>query len=253
MPNSTGSILKKWRKLRRYSQLQLAIELDISSKHICFIETGKSKPSKEMIIRLSHFLLLPKSEINTFLHSAGYAPIYTDLSVTDQSLKPVFEAIDKMIENHMPYPALVLNKDWDIIKTNDAANQLMIALGFQNHNNIIEALISDNPKTSKIIDWHKTVQLILIRLRQEISFLGDSARLQSLEKQLSDCLPATEDQAISDEKIVLSTKFKINNKVLSFFSIIAQLSTVQDITLSEYKVELMFPSDENTKVFYTYT
>ena len=251
MSNSIGCFLKQWRKQRRYSQLQLSLELGISSKHVSFIETGRSIPSREMILKIGEFLFLPKREINRGLYLAGYAPVYTDLEVEHESLKPVFFAIDKMIENHMPYPALVLNQNWDVIKANESANKLLLELGYLNHKNLIEALILDNPKTSRISNWHETALAVLARLRGEISTSGGSARLEELENKLSLCLPKdTSLVDVGEKPVVPPTKFRMGSSELSFFSIISQLSTIQDVTVSEFRVELMFPVDEVTKEFY---
>ncbi len=251
MNDSIGCILRKWRKKRRYSQLQLSLELDISSKHVSFIETGRSIPSREMILKIGEFLFLPKREINRGLYSAGYAPVYTELSFGHENLKPVFSAIDQMIVSHMPYAAIVLDKNWDVVKANDSAKKLLFNLGYAGYKNLVEALICDNAKTSKILNWHESALVVLMRLRHEISVLGESSRLEELEENLTACL-APDDEVINidENQPVLSTKFKVAGCVLSFFSVISQLSTIQDVTVGEFKVELMFPSDEETKEFY---
>ncbi len=251
MNNSIGYFLKQWRKQRRYSQLQLSLELGISSKHVSFVETGRSIPSREMILKIGAFLLLPKREINRGLYLGGYAPVYTDLPVEHERLKPIFFAIDKMIENHMPYPAFVLNQNWDIVKINESANKLLIEIGYSSHKNLIEALILDDPKTSKIVNWHETALAVLARLRAEISISGGSSRLEELEEKLSLCfLKDTNTININENKVVSSTKFRVGGGELSFFSIISQLSTIQDVTVNEFRVELMFPADDVTKEFY---
>lgn len=256
MMETVGDILNKWRKKQRYSQLQLALELTVSSKHISFIETGRSIPSKEMILKISLFLFMPKREINRALYLAGHAPVYTELSASDESLKPVFDAVDKMIENHMPYPALVLNQCWDVVKVNLSAQKLLVDIGFSKHTNLLEALIVDKPEFSKIINWHEVVSTVLSRLKQEISLLGGSEHLQEYEKRLSNLLQESSESFNADdieqevEKTIPTTQIQLNEKILSFFSIIAQLGSIQDITLSEYKVELMFPSNEQTKTYY---
>ena len=251
---SAGDILKSWRRQRRYSQLKLALELDISSKHISFIETGKSIPSKEMILKIGEFLFIPKREVNRILLSAGYAPVYSELPMSDAALEPVTSAIDQMIENHMPYPAIVLNQTWDIVKVNDSASRLLSELGLSGHKNLLEAIIQEDPESSRILNFHQTATMILLRLRQEISMLGGPAYLKAFERRLKERLfkdkkviglPETEDG------IVLSTQFQLSNHRLSFFSMIAQLGTVQDIVVGEFKVELMFPADEKTKEFYS--
>ena len=251
MQNSIGSILQQWRKQRRYSQLQLSLELGISSKHVSFIETGRSMPSREMILKIGAFLLLPKREINRGLHAAGYAPVYTDLPTEYEGLKPVFAAIDHMIESHMPYPALVLNQFWDVVKVNGSAKKILFELGYSGHENLIEALIDDDPKTSKIINWHESVLSVLSRLRQEIGIMGGSDRLEELETRLSVRLPANNNVInMSEKQLIPSTKFRVADSELSFFSIISQLSTIQDVTVSELKVELMFPADEITEAYF---
>ncbi len=250
--SSIGCILKEWRKQRRYSQLQLSLELGISSKHVSFLETGRSIPSREMILKISEFLCLPKCEVNRGLYSAGYAPIYRELPAEHEDLKPVFNAIDKMLTNHMPYPAMVVNQYWDVIKANDSAMELLSNLGYLKHKNLIEALISDDPNTSKIINWHEQVLMILMRLRHEISMLSGSDRLEELEKKLSAHLGQIDEVINIDVgQSILPIRLHMGSSVLSFFSIISQLSSIQDIVVSELKVELLFPADKATMNFYS--
>ena len=250
MKESVGTILKKWRNHQRYSQLQLAVELGVSSKHMSFIETGRSTPSKDMIVTIFAFLQLPKSEINRALNAAGYAPMFTELPLSDEALKPILESVETMIQNHMPYPAIVLNQSWDVIKANDSALTLLADLGYSEHSNLLEALIADNAKTTKIINWDEVIFELLMRLKQEINILGSPPRLQEYVNQLSHCVKVTELTKNQTEQIVLPTKIKLDDKELAFFSIVSQLSNIQDITVSEYRVELMFPADEITKDYY---
>jgi len=246
-----GKLLAQWRKHRRYSQLQLAVELDISSKHISFLETGRSIPSRDMLLKIASFLILPKREINQWLYAAGYAPIYQELSEGDESLKLVYSAIDQMLTNHMPYPAIVMNQNWDLVQANDSAKKLMHDLGFSNHQNILEALIKDSPDTSKIINWHETASVVLTRLRHEMSLLGGSERLNELESRLAKCFSPKQEKITSDtNQAALCMNLNMGENRLSFFSIIAQLGAIQDVAVSEFKVELMFPSDEETKAYY---
>lgn len=251
MKSSFGNICRLWRQQRRYSQLQLALELGVSSRHISFLETGRSTPSREMVLKIGHFLHLPKREINRGLYSAGYAPVYTELPYEHEGLRHVFIAIDHMLANHMPYPAMVLNQNWDVVKSNEAAQKLLASIGFSEHQNLVEALIDDDPATSKIINWHESAYVVLVRLRHEISMLGGSERLEELEQQLSLCIDFEDDHlSVCPSQPVLSINLQLPNDVLSFFSIISQLSTVQDIVISEFKVELMFPTNTVTENYY---
>lgn len=252
MKNSFGSVCREWRKQRRYSQLQLAVEMEVSSKHISFIETGRSHPSREMVIKIGTFLSLPKREINRGLYSAGYTPAYTELPYEHEDLKLVFSAIDQMLESHMPYPAIVLNLNWDIVKTNNSAQELLRNLGFSKHKNLIEAIVNDHNGVSKIKNWQESANVLLTRLRHEISIIGRSERLEELERQLAFCLePYNENYSLDTNQSVLSVELQVAGEVLSFFSIIAQLGSVQDVAVSEFKVELMFPADEKTVNYYS--
>ena len=252
MNKSFGSLLRFWRKYRRYSQLQLAVELDVSSKHISFLETGRSSPSKEMLLKLANFLFLPKREINQWLYAAGYAPVYHELSEGDESLKLVYSAINHMLANHMPYPALVMNQDWDILQANDSAKSLMIDMGFSNHSNVLEALIDDKPETSKIINWHETASVVLTRLRHEISLIGGSKKLNDLEQRLAEAVNSDQDIFTPEaNQVALCMELDIGGNRLSFFSIISQLGAIQDVAVSEFKIELMFPADDETKGYFS--
>ncbi len=249
--NTFGAMLKKWRMLRRYSQLQLAIEIDVSSKHISFLETGRSSPSREMVLKIGLFLYLPKREINQGLLVAGFAPEFPELSSEHKDLKPIFMAIQTMIDNHMPYPALVLNQNWDVVNVNDSAKLMLTEVGYSGFSNLIEAMISDNPETSKILNWHETASAVLSRLRYEISVLGGSDYLEGLEQELAKRLaPNNEFLGAEGEQIAISTRLEIKGKELSFFSMITQLGTVQDAIVSELRIELMFPLDDQTRDYY---
>ncbi len=182
---------------------------------------------------------------------AGYAPAYAEFPAGHKDLEPVLKAIDQMILNHMPYPAIVLNQDWDLVAVNDSARKLLSEVGYSEHKNLVEAIISDDPETSKIINWQESASVLLVRLRNEISMLGGSDRLEKLEEKLASHLSGGgEIVDIDESKAVLSTRFQLADCVLSFFSVIAQLGAVQDVTVGEYKVELMFPSDDETREFY---
>lgn len=252
MKNSFASVCREWRTQRRYSQLQLALELSVSSKHISFIETGRSMASREMVLKIGAFLFLPQREINRGLYAAGYAPVYRALSPDDEQLKPVFDAIDQMLNNHLPYPALVLNQHWDVVNANSSAQELLTVLGFSGSNNLIESIIFDDPETSKIVNWRATALNVLVRLRHEISVLGGETRLEELASMLASRLAPIDDLFdINASSTTVSIELRLEDAVISFFSIMAQLSTVQDVTVSEYKVELMFPADDTTKTYYS--
>jgi len=251
MKTTIGTILKGWRNQYRYSQLNLATELGVSSKHISFLETGRSLPSRQMLLNIALFLNIAKSEINRALITAGFAPVYHKRDIEDENLKPVLSAINQMLESHMPYPAIVLNQNWDLIHANQAAIELLAKVGFIGETNFLQALINDNESDSFIINWQESMAQVLIRLRNEICALGSNETLESYEKQLAQ---KVDDKIIlkvfSSNESVLTTQLNLDGKTYAFFSIIANLGAVQDVAISEFKIELMFPSDDKTIAYF---
>lgn len=156
-----------------------------------------------------------------------------------------------MLTNHLPLPGIVLNQHWDVINANSAAQTLFSAIGFTDQQNIVEAMIRDRVEEKNILNWQETAKIVLLRLRQEISALGSCARLEALEKQLVFCLSSDDNRSIIDsEQSVLSVTLQVADEILSFFSIIAELGSIQHVAVSEFKVELMFPADEKTINYY---
>lgn len=249
MNESFAQILRQWRQARRYSQLQLALELDVSSRHLSFLETGRAQASRDMILKIALFLLIPKAAVNQALLAAGYAPVYVNnQSMTD--LQPALDAIELMLNKHLPYPALVFNSDWDIINANHAAQALLSHFSYQG-NNFIEFLIADNIQQKCIINWAQIAEHTLQRIHQETLVKPASKKLSQLVKNLADQLGNTKPSPMNTQNpIILSTQLHFNDQTLAFFSVLAQLSSVQDLTISEYKIELMFPADQTTSAFY---
>lgn len=251
MKINTGKILKQWRTQRRYSQLQLAVEIGVSSKHISFIETGRSQPSRQMLLNIALFLNINKCEINRALITAGFAPAYLKKDIEHEDLKPVLSAINQILENHMPYPAIVLNQNWDLIHANQSALELLAQVGFAGEKNFLQALINDDESNSSIINWQESMAQVLIRLRNEICELGGNEQLDNYENQLAKKVNNdTILQVFESKDTVLNTQLSIDNKSYSFFSIIANLGTVQDVAISEFKIEMMFPTDDKTRNYF---
>lgn len=251
MSGSFGGILRKWRSLRRFSQLRLAEEVGVSSRHISFLETGRSSPSKEIIVKLSGFLHIPRREVNRALMVSGYAPIYRETIESDSDMNPIYFAVDKMINDHMPFPAIVLNQEWDLVKANAAAIRLLEEVGFNKSNNLIESLAMDDPKTSKICNWGETASVVLNRVRYEIDMLGSSSKLVRLEHMLRTCVKNNNvDDSVDHSQVALNTQFRIGGEILSFFSVVSQLGAVLDVIVSGFKIEMLFPCDEVTKKYY---
>ena len=247
-----GDILREWRKRRRYSQLELSLISDVSARHLSFLETGRSNPSREMVILLAQTLKVPLPQINQALFAAGFSSFYLESATNQNHLQPLIEAMDLMCENHMPYPAFILDRTWNITNANAAATRLMNAIGFGQQSNLIDALIADDPANSAIINWGETVNIALQRLRTESSSLGEDAVLKEKINRLQQHLNASDANKyeINPTQAVLPVKFNVEKQTLTLFSTIAQFGSVLDMTLADMKVEMMFPLDEPTETFF---
>ena len=116
-----GDLLREWRQRRRLSQLELASEAEVSSRHLSFVETGRSKPSRELVLHLAEHLDVPLRERNALLLAAGYAPVYRERSLDDAEMDPVRDALDRVLSGHEPYPAVIVNRRWDVVAANAGA------------------------------------------------------------------------------------------------------------------------------------
>jgi len=245
MTTGFGDILRKWRKQRRFSQLALALDANISGRHLSFLESGRAKPSRDMVLRLTRHLDMPKAEVNRTLLAAGLAPAYPTRAPNDTDLLPVHQAVAKLLENHMPYPAIAINRYWTITHANEAAIGLLEETGFGGYTNLLEALASQPPQESNIINWEEAIGLLLARLRTEMSEMGNdpvfAKLLGELEMQFD---MHAEGVDIDYGQSIIPTKFRTATGTISLFSSIAQFGTIQDITLEDLKIELMFPMDD---------
>jgi len=243
--------MRDWRKKRRHSQLSLALETDISPRHLSFLETGRARPSREMVLKLADGLQMPKPDINRTLLSAGFAPIYETRPADHADLAPVRQAISVLLDNHLPFPGLALDRRWSITNANEAALKLLGDAGFGGHNNLLKALTDQTPENSAIVNWEETVGLLLIRARAEMLSGGDDPVLAGLVRDLENHFSAHgTGMDIDRGSAIIPTRFEIGGRTLSLFSTIAQFGTVQDLALEDLKVELMFPLDGATESYF---
>ncbi len=252
MTSAFGNILRDWRKQRRMSQLDLGLDANVSARHISFIEQGRSKPSREMVLNLTQCLQMPKAQTNQAFLAAGFAPAFQQHANNNTDLAQIHSAINIMLKNHMPYPAIVMDNHWNIINANECAQTLLDQTGFAGQTNLIEALISDSPATSSIENWHEAVGLILQRLKVEVFQLGQDEVLSDLIVQLENHIDAHSKQPLQIDftQAVIPTRFRIGDQIVSVFSTLAQFGTVFDIALADLKIELMFPADDETEAFF---
>jgi transcriptional regulator with XRE-family HTH domain len=246
-----GNLLRKWRERRRLSQLDLACDAEISTRHLSFLETGRSLPSREMALRLAERLDVPLRERNVLLVAAGYAPAFSERPLDDPALQPARKAVDLVLAGHEPYPALAIDRHWTLIAFNNAVPPLMAAADpslMRPPINVLRLSLHPAglaPRIANLAEWRSH---LIERLRRQIEVSADPV-LEDLLKELSG-YPAPEADADGDNEeydgVVVPFRLITGRGVLSFISATTIFGTPVDITLSELAVESFFPADAAT-------
>ena len=248
-----GDFLREWRQRRRLSQMDLALEAEISTRHLSFLETGSSQPSREMVLLLSEKLDMPLRERNIMLVSAGFAPVYSERSLDDPALASMRQAVDLVLRGHDPYPALAVDRHWSLVSANDALVSLIgdvdLAL-MRPPVNVLRLSIHPAGLARRIVNFTEWRNHLVARLHKQVDATGD-ARLAALIEELR-AYP-TPDAAARGSKsnhdyagIVVPLQLMTEEGVLTLFSTTTIFGTPVDVTLSELAIEAFFPADPET-------
>ena len=234
--------LKTWRKARHFSQLDLALEADVSARHISFLETGRSQPSRDMIARLGDALHLPLATRNQMLTHAGFAPRYPSRAWDAAEMAPVRAALDHTLHSHAPYPAFAVNRLWKVLRLNAPAEKLFGLLGIVEGGSLLDLITSDAlPKM--IENWPEVAHHSAQRLRTESAAQGGVPELDAAAELLAKT-PAPKEPSLGP---VIPTIYQAGPLRLSLFSTVAQFGTPEDIALDDLKIEMFFPADAQTE------
>lgn len=254
VPTDFSARLAWWRRKRGLSQLQLALVTPCSQRHISFLELGRTKPSRDMVVRLSTALDLPFRQGNELLLAAGYAPVWAESELAAPSLVPVREALDYMLAQQEPYPAVVVDRRWNLLQANNGAiamvDFLVGPLMPDAAINLADALVAPDVLRPYLTNWSEVVRYFIRSV--EADALADAtpataallARLlgyEGVRAALAEAPP------LDIEVPVLSMHFQKGATMLRLFTTIATLGTPQDITLQELRIESFFPMDEDTR------
>jgi transcriptional regulator with XRE-family HTH domain len=244
-----GALIRDWRQRRRLSQLDLALEAGVSTRHLSFVETGRAKPSREMVLHLAERLEVPLRERNQLMLAAGYAPQYRERSLDDPDMAPVRDALGRVLAGHEPYPAIAVDKAWNMVASNAALGVFLDGVDpellLPPVNCYRLALHPDGlaPRILNLGDWRGH---LMERLARQITLTGDE-RLLALEAELlAYPAPPPEHTSSGDEIMVELRLLSPDGEELAFFSTVTTFGTAVDITLSELSVEAFFPADATT-------
>lgn len=237
------------------SQLHLALEAGISSRHLSYLETGKAQPSRDMVGRLADTLEMPLRERNTLLVAAGYAPRYRETALSMPEMTLVRQAVEQILRQQEPYPALVLNRYWDVLLTNQAMVRVFGRLkpGGPVHNNVLRQIFDPAAMRPLIANWEEVAGEVLRHLHNDVAAAPSDPRANHLLQEVL-AYPDIPERWRSREPgasslPLLTTAFRSGDIALTFFSTLATFGTAQDVTIEELRIESMFPADEATATF----
>ncbi|HEY7638539.1 MAG TPA: helix-turn-helix transcriptional regulator [Steroidobacteraceae bacterium] len=255
MTTHSGTLLREWRTSRRLSQLDLALEANVSPRHLSCVETGKAQPSREMITRLADALAMPLRERNALLVSAGYAPKYRESELTSPEMAPVRRAIDFILKHQEPYPAIVTNRHWEMLLTNDATARIFGFLrpGGPKHGNVLRQIFDPQDMRSVIRNWEELAIDIIRHLHNQVAVAPSDTKARELLDEVLAYPDVPEGwrtrEPGSAPQPLLHTVFGKDDLELRFFSTISTFGTPHDVTLDELRIECMFPGDDVTAEF----
>ena len=258
------SMIKKWRKLKKQSQLDLSLDAGVSQRHLSFLESGRSKPSREMVLNLAIALELPLRDRNQLLNAAGYASIFKERKLDDAEMKAIHHALEISLAHHEPYPAIVADRNWNVVMTNEAAQRFMGLLG-----NLKEVWNNVDPSGNKNIyrmtfhpegmrpliqNWDELAKTLLLRLQRDAHTDPDNPFLTQLLKEATVLsgidLSASLTELATPTTPILPMEVSKGGITLKIFSMISSFGTAQDITAEELKIETFFPADDFTTQFF---
>ncbi len=252
-PQPFGKHLRQWRLHRRLSQLDLAMDAAISTRHLSFVETGRSVPSREMVLRLSERLDIPLRERNTLLVAAGYAPMYRERALDDPALNPARQAVELILKSHEPYPAIAIDRHWNVVAANSVVPHLLAGVQdaalLQPPMNALRLSLHPQglaPQIANLAQWRAH---LFERVRHQIAASADPVLTALLEELLAYPTQEGADLQLEGEHpgVVMPFQFETPQGVLSFISTITVFGTPVDVTLQELAMETFFPADEFTR------
>jgi transcriptional regulator with XRE-family HTH domain len=239
--------LRHWRRARRLSQLNLASEAEVSPRHLAFLETGRSRPSRGMVLRLAEVMGLPRGDQNGLLAAAGFAPQFPVLPLEAQEMAQVRAAMGWMIDRHAPYPALILDRLWRIVALNGPAERLFGPVGFAEGVSLLDALADPAVFAGLIENWVEVGHHTALRLKAESARAGGIAALDRAVAALLANPEILAHQPRATGRAILPTVYRVGGQRLAMVSTYAQFGAAEEVALSDMKIELMFPADADAE------
>ncbi|MCU9949093.1 helix-turn-helix domain-containing protein [Pseudomonas sp. PDM13] len=240
-----GALLRQWRQRRRLSQLDLACDAEISTRHLSFVETGRAQPSREMLLHLAEQLDIPLRERNRLLAAAGYAPLFPQRTLDDPALAGARQAIEQLLKAHEPNPALAIDRQWNLLAANGAVMALIAGASpalLAPPLNVLRLTLHPEGLAPRIVNFGQWRAHLLERLLHDIEVSGDG-ELQALYDELAAYPAPPVTDPLPTDGVLVPLQLDTPLGVISFISTITVFGTPVDVTLSELALETLFPAD----------
>jgi transcriptional regulator with XRE-family HTH domain len=250
-PHGVGELLREWRERRRLTQMELALQAEVSTRHVSFVETGRATPSREMILHLAEQLEVPLRERNQLLLAGGYAPLYAQAGLDSPELSSVRAAVREVLTAHEPNPAIVVDRHWNLVDANAAVGLFLDGVATELRTSPINVMrLSLHPQGAapRIINLAQWRAHLLGRLRREITQTADPelVRLYTEIRGYQPDLDTTNLEMPGAGEVVIPLRLRNGDQELVFFSMVAAFGTPLDITVDELALELFFPANSAT-------
>ena len=252
-----GALLRQWRELRGKSQLELSLDAGVSQRHISFIEIGRSAPSRQMLIDIAAALDMPLRDRNTLLLAGGYAPIYSDGAWDGPEMRSITSALERMLRQHEPFPALVMDRYWNVLMTNQAAPRFFGRFcdlsARQSPRNMLELMFDPAGMRPFIADFPAVAESLIQRVyRESVGRIVDDRTKELLASLLAfpDVEPPPMAAGMQAATPVIPLSFIKEGRRLNYFSMVTTVGTPQTVAAQELRIECMFPADEETETLH---
>lgn len=238
-------MLREWRERRRLSQLGLSTLAGVSTRHLSYVETGRSTPSRELVLHLARALDVPLRDQNRFLLAAGYAPVFSELDLTDEAMRPVVQAIDAILAGSEPNPTIVFDRHWDLVMANDSALAFTAGLPpdlLEPPLNVLRLTAHPEALAKRIVNFDEVVDHLLVRVRRQIAMSGDP-RLIELLAEVAEYLPATaveRAESASATPVAIPMRLRADGVERTYLSVVSTFGTAVDVTASELTIETFY-------------
>jgi len=252
---NVGTLMREWRTKRRRSQLDLSLDVGVSTRHLSFVETGRSRPSPELVLAVAEHLDVPLRERNRMLLAAGFAPRYSQRSLDDESMARVRASLQQMLDAHDPYPGVVIDRQLNILLANQAALAFVRDLPAHVREpavNVFRVCLHPDGLAARTLNFEDWSAYLLRQIRRTIELTGDPG-LEALEQEvlsypnLAGRARAADTGDADDPPLLVPFRVALGDEELSLFTTLTMFGTPRDVTLEELCVELFFPADDTTE------